>query len=252
METLSDTWLIFLRYLRQACRSPVFMFIGLIQPILYLCLFAPLLEPFSGKPGFPKGDSWQFYVPGLLVQLALFGTSFAGFGIIGEWRMGIFERLRVTPVSRLALLLGRVFRDVLVLVLQSVVLIATAFAFGLRAPALGILVGLLFVVLLAITAASLSYAAALTVKSEYAFAPLLNLICIPLLLLTGILLPMTLAPDWLKMLSSLNPLRYVLDAMRAVFLGQFDSTFLYGAIVAVALALGAVVIGARTFRRENT
>jgi ABC-2 type transport system permease protein len=228
------------------------MVMGIIQPILYLSLFAPLLIPFSGKAGFPEGSSWQFYVPGLLVQLGLFGTTFAGFGLIGEWRMGIFERMRVTPVSRLALLLGRVFRDVLVLVLQSLVLIAAAIAFGLRAPVGGILVGLVFVILLAIAMASLSYAAALTVKSEYAFAPLLNLFCVPLLLLTGILLPMTLAPTWLNTLSRLNPLRYLLDAMREVFLGRYlNETVLVGSVVAVIVAAGAVAIGARTFRREN-
>jgi ABC-2 type transport system permease protein len=252
METLRDTYLIFLRYLRQAVRSPVFMFIGLIQPILYLCLFAPLLTGFSGRADFPEGSSWQVYVPGLLVQLGLFGTTFAGFGIIGEWRLGIFERLRVTPVSRLALLLGRVFRDVLVLVVQSVLLIVVAILFGLRAPLLGIVIGLLFIILLAITAASLSYTAALTVKAEYAFAPLLNLICVPLLLLTGILLPMTMAPDWLNTLSRLNPLRYILDAMRQVYLGQYlNSTVLVGAIVAMVCAVVAVTLGARTFRREN-
>lgn len=252
METLHDIWLIFQRHLGQAVRNPVLMIIGLIQPILYLCLFAPLLIGFSGKPGFPPGDSWQIYVPGLLVQLGLFGTTFAGFGIISEWRMGQFDRMRVTPVSRLAMLLGRVLRDAFVLEVQSLVLILAAFAFGLRAPFLGILGGLILVGLLAIAAASLSYTVALTVKSENAFAPILNITTIPLLLLSGILLPMSLAPAWLNNLSRLNPLRYIVEAIRELFLGNyFNHTVILGVIIAVGIAALAVILGTRTFRREN-
>ncbi len=252
METIRDTWLMFQRHIHQTLRNPVLMFIGLIQPILYLCLFAPLLIRFSGQPGFPEGDSWQIYVPGLLVQLGLFGTTFAGFGIISEWRMGLLERMRVTPVSRLALLLGRVLRDAFLLLIQSLILILVATAFGLRVAPLGVFIGLIFVGLLAITAASFSYATALTVKSEDAFAPILNIVCIPLLLLSGILLPMSLAPDWLNNLSRLNPLRYLVEAMREVFLGRyFNSTVLVGSIIAIALATLAINVGARTFRKEN-
>ncbi|QVL34175.1 ABC transporter permease [Telmatocola sphagniphila] len=252
METVRDISLVFQRHVYQALRNPVLMIIGLIQPILYLCLFAPLLIGFAGKPGFPQGDSLQIYVPGLLVQLGLFGTTFAGFGIISEWRMGLLERMRVTPVSRLALLLGRVLRDAFVLELQTLVLIIAAFAFGLRAPIAGVLASLILVGLLAITAASLSYAVALTVKSENAFAPILNITTIPLLLLSGILLPMSLAPSWLDTLSRLNPLRYLVEAIRELFLGNYfsDRVFLGAGLIAV-LAVVAVAIGTRKFRLEN-
>ena len=55
------------------------------------------------------------FVPGLLIQLALFGTLFVGFGLIAELRAGVVERMRVTPVSRFAMLLGRTLRDVSIL-----------------------------------------------------------------------------------------------------------------------------------------
>jgi ABC-2 type transport system permease protein len=252
MKTLRDTLLIFRRHMRQSLRNPVWVMIGLFQPVLYLGLFGPLLTGIAGTKGFPPGDAWQVFVPGLLVQLGLFGTAFVGFGIIAEWRMGVIERMRVTPVSRLALLLGRVLRDVVVLVVQSVLLVVVAVAFGLRAPLLGVLIGLGFVVLLAVSAASLSYAAGLATKSEDAFAPLLNVITVPLLLLSGILLPMSLAPEWLNVVSGLNPLRYVVEAMRAVFLGDYlTGTVLVGVLMAIALAVASVAVSAWTFGREN-
>src|SRR3954454_14331628 len=111
METVRDTLLIFRRQLRLTLRNPVWVVIGLIQPFLYLAFFGPLLKNVAGAPGFPEGSAWQVFVPGLLVQLGLFGTALVGFGIIAEYRAGVIERMRVTPVSRLALLLGRVLRD---------------------------------------------------------------------------------------------------------------------------------------------
>jgi ABC-2 type transport system permease protein len=140
--------------------------VGMAQPVMYLALFGPLLQGVAGAPGFPKGDAWQVYVPGLLVQMGMFGCLFVGFGIIGEWRLGVLERMRVTPVSRLALLLGRVLRDALVLLVQSILLVTVGFLLGLRAPAAGVLIGLGFVLLLAVSAASLSYTAGLATKKE--------------------------------------------------------------------------------------
>ena len=128
-------------------------------------------------------------MPGLLIQLALFGSTFVGFAIISEWRAGIIERYRVTPISRLALLTGRVLRDVVTLVVQATVLILVGLAFGLRAPLGAIALSYVFLVLVAIGLSSLSYAVALRLKSEDAFAPLVNTVVVPLLLLSGVMLP---------------------------------------------------------------
>src|SRR4029453_3375130 len=130
-----STWLIFRRSLQQSLRNPAWVLIGILQPLLYLSLFGPLLIPVvQSTPGFPPGDAWQVLVPALLVQQGLFGTLFVGFGLISEYRAGGSERMRVAPVSRTALLLGRSLKDVVVLVVQAVLLILLAIPFGLRAP----------------------------------------------------------------------------------------------------------------------
>src|SRR5262249_4469535 len=130
MRTLYETLLIARRQLRKLLRNPVWVVFGLLQPILYLAFFGPLVQAIAEK-AFPKGDGWSVYVPGLLVQLGLFGTSFVGFGLIAEWRMGVIERMRVTPVSRLALLMGRVLVDALPVSVQAIVLVAGCLPFRL-------------------------------------------------------------------------------------------------------------------------
>ena len=104
---------------------------GAVPAVLYLLLFAPLLQGLGNVPGFPTGGAYAVFTPGLLVMIALFGTAYAGFGLVDQIRAGVVERLLVTPASRLAILLGYVARDVVVLLVQSCVIIAIALPMGL-------------------------------------------------------------------------------------------------------------------------
>ncbi len=245
-----DTLVVFRRAMRLSLRNPVWTVMGLAQPVLYLALFGPLLEPLKVQLG--VGNAYQFFVPGLLVQLGMFGAMFVGFGLIAEWRDGVIESERVTPAPRSALVLGRVLRDVVVIAVQGTVLCVVGYLFGLRAPIVGIVLGVLTAAMLGAAFASASYAVALTVKSEDALAPLLNGIALPLLLLSGILLPIV-SPAWLKDLSDLNPLKHVVDGIRAEFLGELSTaTSLWGYGLTIALVVVGVWFGTRTFRRENS
>ncbi|MGW3422029.1 ABC transporter permease [Streptomyces phaeochromogenes] len=246
---LQDTALIFGRYLRQTLRSKFAMLFGVLMPLLYLLFFGPLLTDLPLGGG---GSSWQVLVPGLLLQLGLFGAAFAGFMIIVEKSHGVVERMRVTPVSRLALLLGRVLRDTAVFVFQAVLLVLAAVVMGLRAPLAGILIGFAFVALLTVSLASLSYALAMRISTPAAFGPTINALTMPSMLLSGLMLPMSLAPGWLDALSHVMPFRYLVDAMRDAYVGSYaTASMAYGVLVAVGLAGLAVTVGTRVFREAG-
>lgn len=251
MPFVQQTWVVFGRAMRLSLRNPTWVIIGLVQPILYLVLFGPLLKPLTRSLG--TANAWQLFVPGMLVQLGIFGAMFVGFGLIAEYRAGVIESMRVTPASRTALLLGRVLRDVLVLLVQAIMLTAVAVPLGLRAPVGGVVVAILVVALLGAAFSSISYALGLTLKSEDALAPLLNGVAIPVLLLSGILLPMTLAPGWLQKLSDVNPLKHIVESTRALFRGEMSgATVSWGLVLTVALVLVGLWYGTRTFRRESS
>jgi ABC-2 type transport system permease protein len=254
MSFVHDTMFIFRRQVRLILREPAFLTFALLQPILYLVLFAPLLKnlPLDGGSTLSGNDAYRFFVPGLLIQLALFGSTFVGFAIISEWRAGVIERFRVTPVSRLSILAGRVLRDVVALTIQSAVLILAGVAFGLRAPVAAVLLSFPFVICVAIGLASVSYAVALLLKSEDSFAPLINSVVVPLLLLSGVMLPLTLAPGWLQGVARISPFRYIIDAMREFYQGQYWNTVvLEGVCVAIGTAIVFMWLGSRVFVREN-
>lgn len=249
---LRDAMIMFRYHMRLSLREPVWIVILLVQPVLYLALFGPLLEPIAKGAGFPDGDPWLVFVPGLLVQLALFGTGFVGFELIADLRNGTLERMRVTPASRLGMMLGRVARDVVILVVQAIVLTIVAVPFGLRVPVLGVIIMLGIVIMLGIALSSFSYASALWLKREESLAPFLNLFSIPVLLLSGILLPMTLAPTWLLRLSQINPLSHVVAGSRAAFRTAYtDASLLVGLGCAAGLAVLGLWVVERAFRRES-
>jgi len=250
MQTLQDTWLIFRRSVVLTLRQPTWLLFGIMYPVLYLVLFGPLLDKAVGAAG-GGVSATNWFVPGLLVQVALFGSAFVGFGLIAELRYGVVERMRVTPMSRTAMLLGRSLRDVLLLLVQALIMIVLAIPFGLHIDPLGILVTFGMLALIALVMAPMSYAAALVLKSEDAFAPLVQGVTMPLLLLSGILLPMALAPDWLQFLSTINPLTHAVDAARALFNADWGNPDIaIGLAITSIFAVFAVWVGSRAFSRS--
>jgi ABC-2 type transport system permease protein len=250
MKIARDTWLVFGRYLGQAVRNPAWLLVGALQPLLYLFLFAPLLKSVAGVRGFPPGGAYNVFVPGLLIQLAFFGTAFAGFGLVAELRGGVIERLRVTPVARVALLLGRALRDVVVLLVQCAVIVLVSLPFGLTINTAGLLVSLTLLALVGLMTAALSYAVALWLKSEDALAPILSTVTVPLLLLSGVLLPLSLAPAWLRAVALANPLAYAVDATRALFNDHLaDASVPKGVVIMAVLMVASVVTAARAYGR---
>jgi ABC-2 type transport system permease protein len=251
MKTIRDTWLIFRRSLVLTLRQPTWLIFGIMYPLLYLVLFGPLLDGVVSQAG-GGISAYNWFVPGLLVQVALFGSAFVGFGLIAELRYGVVERMRVTPMSRTAMLLGRSLRDVVLLLVQALLMVALSIPFGLHLDPAGVAVSFAVLALLGLVMAPLSYAAALAVRSEDAFAPLIQGVTFPLLLLSGILLPMALAPDWLRFLSTINPLTHAVDAVRALFNGQWgEPEILIGTVVTAILAVIGVWVASRAFTRAT-
>jgi ABC-2 type transport system permease protein len=250
MKLVNDFKVLFARNVMGSLRNPVWLFIGMFQPILYLLLFAPLLKGLGSVPGFPPGGAYTVFTPRLLVMLALFTTAFAGFGLVDHIRNGFVERLLVTPVSRFAILAAYLARDVSVLLVQSVIAVLLAVLLGLTVSLPGLLITFGLMVLTGALMASCSYALALLLKKEDSLASVINTVATPLLLLSGITLPLTLAPKIIRSLAVVNPFAYEVTASRALFLGNFgDPAVLVSVVLLGSLAALAFWWAIRSFRK---
>jgi ABC-2 type transport system permease protein len=243
---ITDTITVFSRELRPVLRDPFSVIFSMVQPLFFLALFAPLLPDAVG------GESaLQWFVPGIILMSCLFGTSATGANLLSEIMTGSHERMLVSPLRRPALIMGRALKEIVPTLAQAVVIVAATIPFGFRLHLLGAVVGLLLLALLGVGLGALSYTLALACKNqEWMFWAVQQTLVFPLLLLAGMLLPIDDGPGWLRTLSRLNPLTYVVDAERALFTGDLASTAVGRGVLAAALvaALG-LLVGTRAMRR---
>jgi len=251
MKFLRDTWLVFQRQMLLLLRNPVWVAVGITQPLFYLLLFAPLMTKALGQ-GQPVSNvtAYKIFVPGMLVMVALF-QAFSGFGLIAELRAGVIERSRVTPVSRVALLLGRSMRDVVSLLFQAVLVTVLATAFGLRVGVVDAILAYLLLALMTLMLSSMGYALGLALKSEDALAPMLNTLIQPIMLLSGILLPLYLAPIWLQRVADFNPFSWAVKGVRSTFAGAPGDPSVWKALVIfIPLTMLTVFVSSRAFAKS--
>jgi ABC-2 type transport system permease protein len=221
VRTFGDIGLLFGRSFREAMRNGLWVIVGVSTPLLYLALFTPLLQQLVGGPGFPTGSSaLDVFLPGLLAFLA-FGSGLGpGYTTMFELQEGTVERFRVTPVSRFALLIGPILSNITWLFIFSAILVAIAVPFGFHLHIAGMVVSFVLLALTLAIMASFSISIAFLTKDISSMSAILNGLNLPILLLSGVLLPLTLAPQWMRIIAHINPLYYVVDADRVLAQGN--------------------------------
>lgn len=244
-----ESWLLFLRNVKKTLSAPVWLVMMMMQPILYLLLYMPLLKNLGNTASLPLGQIAQIFVPGMLVIMGM-SNLFAGFGFIPEIREGFITRLLVTPVSRVAVLIGLITSQAFNLTLQAIVLLVIAVLLGLHVSLVALILVWLLVVIIGTTMASISYIIAILTRSEDALAPMVNSLFLPVMLLSGIMLPISLAPDWLKTAAHFNPFYYAVEAARALFLGSFSDAIIWqGFLIMILAASLSVGFAVRSLRK---
>lgn len=249
-QFVRDTRNVFVRELRPTLRDPFQIVFGIIQPLVFLALFGPLL---IGTSNAPTSEVLQWFVPGILVMTVLFSMSFTGSNLLFEMQTGAHERTLVAPLSRSALLAGRSLKEMVPLASQVVVITAATIPFGFRPDPIGMVVGLVMIVVLGIGLGSLSYALALASKGrDWLFWTVQQTVLFPLLLLSGVLLPLENGPGWMQALAAVNPMSYVVTAERELFAGEITgSSVVSGFAAAAAVCAIGLVLGIRGMRRAD-
>lgn len=245
-----DTWNVLSREMRPVLRDPFSLIFSLLQPLVFLGLFGPLL---IGMSGLPASETLRWFVPGILVMIVLFGTGAVGSNLQYEMMTGSHERTLVAPLARSSLLVGRALKEVAPIIVQALLIVAIAWPFGFTVNPLGLLAGLVLLSVFGVGLGALSYTLALGTKErEWLFWGVQQTLIFPLLILSGMLLPLEEGPAWMRAVAAVNPVNWVVQAERALLSGDFGSTaVLWGAVSAIAVAAVGLAVGIRAMRRSS-
>ncbi len=244
-----DTWNVLTRELKPVVRDPFTLIFSLVQPLVFLGLFAPLLIGQSGDPA----ATLQWFVPGVLVMIVLFGTGATGSNLQYEMMTGSHERTLVAPLARSSLLVGRALKEIAPIIVQAVVIVLIAWPFGFRVDLLGLVIGLALLAVFGVGLGALSYTLALKTKDrEWLFWGVQQTLIFPLMILSGMLLPLSTGPGWMQAVATVNPVNWVVQAERALIAGDLGNiVVLWGWVAGLVLAALGLWAGVRAIRRSS-
>ncbi|GAA2887777.1 ABC transporter permease [Pseudonocardia halophobica] len=250
---LADVGHVWWRETLTIVRDPFSLIFSLLQPLVFLGLFGPLLAGVAGGTAAFGGSSLQWFLPGVVVMITMFGTSMTGANLQFEIMTGAFERILATPLSRSSLMIGRALKELTPLVVQAAVITLVAIPFGFVLYPLHVVVGLVLLGVFGVGIGALSYALAIAArKTEWIFWAVQQSLLFPLLILSGMMLPLETGPGWMQVVSKFNPLTYVVDAERVLFAGGIaDTTVLWGFVAAILTAVVGLGVGIRAIRRAT-
>ncbi len=227
--------------IRKLMRDPMELFSRAVQPVLWLAVFG---EVFSKVRGIPTGaiSYLDFMAPGILAQSILFSAIFYGIAIIWERDLGIVHKLLVTPAPRSALVLGKAFASGLRGLVQAVVvyLVALLLHVGIRWDPVGMLTVSVAVFLGSCIFSTFSLVIACVVKTRERFMGIGQVLTMPLFFASNAIYPIELMPGWLKAIALVNPLTYLVDALRGAMItgghAVYPLSTSFGVMVGVFLA----------------
>lgn len=247
---LRDIWNVMVRELRPVVRDPFSLIFSLLQPLVFLGLFGPLLVAGSTAP---VSETLAWFVPGILVMIALFGSGVTGSNLLYEMQTGSHERTLVAPITRSSLLIGRALKEMGPIIVQAAVIALATIPFGFEVNVAGALIGLVLLSLFGMGLGSLSYALALASRNkDWLFWSVQQATIFPLMILSGMLLPLENGPEWMRVAASINPLSFIVSAERALFAGNIASfTVLWGFVAALVLAALGLGVGIKAMQRAR-
>ncbi len=216
---MNTIYILWLRQMKKYKRSGIRMMLSVVQPLVYFLALGYGFNSIFQQAG--RGSYIQFIVPGVIAQTILFTSIFWGAGIIFDKQFGFLKETLVAPVSRTAVMMGGALGGATIGVIQGIALFLIALVFGFHPynwPML--LLTVLFMALLALAMVSFSSAIGAMVHDMPGFMAMTNFLVVPLFFLSGSMYPLDNIPGVMKVIASINPLSYAVDAMRTTLINQ--------------------------------
>jgi ABC-2 type transport system permease protein len=204
-------WREMVRFVRQRSRV-----VGaLVQPLVFWLLLGGGLQASFRPPGAPEGTGYvEYSYPGIIAMVLLFTAIFATISVVEDRRAGFLQGVLVAPIPRASIVLGQALGCTTLAVLQGVLFLALAPVAGISLGFRSVLAVTAVMVLVAFGLTSLSLIIAWRIDSTQGFHAIMNLVLLPMWVLSGAFFPAAGLPGWIVWIMHLNPLTYGLAAIR--------------------------------------
>jgi ABC-2 type transport system permease protein len=251
---VSDTRAVFLREMSLVLRDPFSVIFSLVQPLVFLGLFGPLLAGSIDRAALGGASPLQWFLPGVIVMICLFGTGASGSNLLFEISLGSYERVLASPLRRPAILIGKSLKELAPLVVQAALITVVSIPFGFVLYPLHVLAGLLLLGVFGVGMGAFSNALAIASrKREWMFWAVQQSLLFPLLILSGMMLPLEAGPRWIQLVGRFNPLTYIVDAERALFSGSWtDPAIGWAVLAAVLTCVVGLWVGVRQVAKSTS
>jgi ABC-2 type transport system permease protein len=251
IKAISDTRHMTVRHVMELLRQPWWIFVNLVQPVIWLLLFGALFESVTDIPGFGSTDYIQFLAPGVVVMTAFFTAGWSGMPMIEDLERGVVDRFLVSPVRRSSLITGRLVNAALQIVVQTAIIVGLAIATGAAFSngVVGVLVLTGVAILLGASFGALSNGLALLARREETLIALMQFLMLPLSFLSATFMQRDLMPDWMQAAADFNPVNWAVEAGREALTANPDWSMIAGrAGLLVAFLSASLFFAVRAFR----
>ena len=246
----NGVWAVWLREFTVFKREKARVISSLISPLMWIFFLGGGIGGAIDETALPPGVTsyGQFIYPGVIVMSIIFSSLFFGFYIIWDRKIDVLRAVLVAPVPRTSIFFGKVLGGTTDVLLQSTLLMVLGiFLVGLSP--LAVPVGLLVAFFAAVSMLSLGLAIGSLFQSTEGFQVLVTFLAFPMFFLSGALYPVDKAPDWLKIISYLDPATYAVDAMRWSLLGTGTFPLLVDLGAMAGFTTAMVLFGTWAFSR---
>ena len=241
-------YILWLRELKRYIRSRAQILASLGQPMLYLLALGFGLGPIFQKAG--HGSYMQFVAPGVIGMTVLFTSIFSGIALVWDRQFGFLKETLVAPVPRLNIMIGRTLGGATVAMLQGMLVVIVCLIAGFRPVSVAALpLALFFMAFVAALFAALGTAIGSVLVDMQGFQLVMNFLVMPIFFLSGALFPLTNLPTALSIITSIDPLSYGVDGLRATLIGVSHFGITTDLIVLSVVTAALLVLGSYLFSR---
>ena len=247
MTELQAVYIMWMRQLKRFVRARSRVIAHIIQPFLFLSIFG-LGFASVRFPGM-KASYMDFIAPGIIAMAIIFSSMFAGVSVLWDRQFGFLKEVLVAPVSRLSIVIGRTLGGSTTALIQGFIILVISLLLGVKIYLIGLLPAILLMFLISFTYVSFGLAIASKIEDFHGFQLIMNLIIMPLFLLSTAFFPLNDVPKTLRFVMYLDPLTYAVDGLRGSLIGVSVFPIHIDFLIVSIICISMILIGSWFFNK---